>query len=636
MVILLVEAGDASLRIAQVEQARKRVSILKDATFELPQQLRDGGYIENLAWFTRFLSSSLETEGFSSDAKMIFTLGDSLIRSKTFMHPPTKPAVLKSFAIIEAETVLRGNPEDYIIETLTYGNPPDVEGQIKSVLYAVERAMLLRVVDALSGVGFNIIKVLPRIASFVEAVMVMMDGNAELASKTVAAIDFTDGRSQLVIFENGQLLFESTYGSVALSTARLLAPDTGVASAVVPPAEPIETVRADGDLLSVNAVSESTATQEVPKIVLSDLPTITLSELVAPVSVPSVEPVPLTTGVPRFTPANDSAVDFLDETEVGSSAPRYTPGMPLSDRAMREIEHAIDPAVAEVMRGLRIVLAAERLDLDLVVVSGGLSVLPGMNERVAELAGAPCVSVDEFYRSMSATVRVSPQLQAESTVFAEMISLAGGAVGRYTGSLDLILERNAGRHSSTLQTAIIAGVSAVALLAMAVVPANYFIADSQVRDDERVLASPAYTKVDGIRNELSKYAELAKPVEDTSTPLPVGQSKVSVLHGDLYGMLPPSMQQFSFSYEPLSGELPLSFSIDSTEEFLAFKARMESSSYFDIKVPLTYSRSGEGTTTIISGAVTLRHKTYSPLTLKLSSTPVVESASTGEGAVDAR
>ncbi len=635
MVILLVEAGDASLRIAQVEQARKRVSILKDATFELPQQLRDGGYIENLAWFTRFLSSSLETEGFSSDAKMIFTLGDSLVRSKTFMHPPTKPAVLKSFAIIEAETVLRGNPEDYVIETLTYGNPPDVEGQIKSVLYAVERATLLRVVDALSGVGFNIIKVLPRIASFVEAVMVMMDGNTELASKTVAAIDFTDGRSQLAIFEKGQLLFESTYGSVALSMARLLASDEGSASAVVPEVEPVATALV-GDILPQDTEATEQPTQEVPKIVLSDVPTITLSESPAPASVPSAESLPLTSGVPRFTPANDSAVDFLDETEVGASAPRYTPGMPLSDRALREIEHAIDPAVAEVMRGLRIVLAAERLDLDLVVVSGGLSVLPGMRERVAELAGAPCVSVDEFYRSMSATVRVSPQLQDDPTVFAEMISLAGGAVGRYTRSLDLIFERNAGRNSTALQTAIIAGLSAAALLGMAIIPANYFVADSQVRDDERVLASPAYTKVEGVRSELTKYAELAKPVEDTSTPLPIGQSKTAVMHGDLYGMLPLTMKQFSFNYDPLSGELPLSFTIDSTDEFLAFKARMESSSFFDIQVPLTYSRSGEGTATVITGAVTLRHKTYSPLTLKLPSTTTQQSASAGEGTVDAR
>lgn len=644
MVILLVEAGDASIRIAQVERARGRVTIVKDATFELPQQLRDGGFVENLAWFTRILSSSLDGEGFSHDSKMILTLGDSLVRSKAFVHPPTKPQVLKSFAVIEAENILRGNTEDYVVETLTYNDKPDADGQIKSILYAVETEVLLKVADALAGVGFDVIKVLPRIASYMESLFALLDAVPELKTKTVAGIDFSDGRAQLGLFVDGEPLFESTYGSVAVSMSKLLESEEAGAEPNAPGIPQVE-VEPSGVVALASEPSFSipeitipevepvvvsgvdSATLDIPEIDVPPGDTPSIPEVVAPAPLIITPEAPAPTGVPRFTPAIDTMEGFLDEVEEAVMAPRYVPGTPLSQRAIAEIGHFVDPAIAEVMRGLRIVLAAERLELDELVVSGAVSELPGFSERISELAGVPCRSIGEYYGSLSGTVRLAPSAQLDPAVFVDSISLVAGSLQKYTQSLDLMALRNRGKRSSTLQTTIMAGATAAALVGMAVLPLNYFLSANQVKSDEGVLSSSAYRQAEQLRIDLASAAEAAKPVEDTSTPLPVGQSRTWMAHRDLYGSLPLSMKKFSYTYDPMTGLVPLSFTITSPEEFLRFQKAMFDSSFFDIAVPLTYSRTIEASETVIQGAVTLRYKSYSPLALALEEiAPAVEAA----------
>lgn len=642
----MIEAGDSHLRIAEFETRYGGAGLVRGAAYVLPEPLQDGRIVDNLKWFTRFVSICLQAGGFERTSKTVVALPDSLVRSKVFDHPKAKAAVVLSVAKLESESILRGDPSGYTIQVKPVTTSPDEDGQLRSVLYAVETELLDRIHTSLTDAGFEILRVVPRMASFSSSLSLFLAAQPQFNSATLAALDFSDGRVQLVVLEQGVPVFESSYRAsrFALRSTDLidhLVGEEGIAY-TIPEIEleaALQAVASEGEPSIVGEPVEPTLVS-APVVRLIDASAGDSDEepgavsAAAFASIPTLVPRPMSEDAtsepdPGWDAPSAPGTGFFESDQTAIRIARYLPGTRLTSEAEQRLAKSIDSALHEALQGLRIVLAAEGLKLHSILISGAYSRFPGVAEAIRDAIDTEVVSIGDFVDELAGTVRFH-EPPPSSIALTEAFSLLGGGIVRRGPSVDFIAGRSASRRDGLMQWALAGVITLGVVGAMAIVPYQLQVARDELEATEQTLSSAPYVRAEKLRADRTDLALQVSQDEATSTPLPIGQSKSWEVHRDLHESVGHDMKRFSASYRADTGELPLRFTLRPPDAFASFKIAIEGSRDFDIAIPLNYTESVEESETVANVSVTLRYKDFSPLDL---ASPITTSTTTANTSV---
>lgn len=198
--------------------------------FELPESLRGAGKAvtqpHSLAVFTATCMRGADFEG----SPLIICLDSTAAVVKEYRHLPAKPADLRRFAALQAETVLKDTPDHYYIATREYNHTELSSGRLKAVLFAVPKELIASLAREFRLTGLKVLRICPMLSGMMSSCRSLLGvspKNADFQNKTVAVIDAGYENLRVILFANGEPIFMKEFDSVWPDILEMLHRDGG-------------------------------------------------------------------------------------------------------------------------------------------------------------------------------------------------------------------------------------------------------------------------------------------------------------------------------------------------------------------------------------------------------------------------
>ena len=230
MKAVFLQLTPRSLLLTPVHKAGRQNLYGAPAAFELPESLRGAGVAiaqsHSLAVFTATCMRGTDFEG----SPLIICLDSAAAVIKEYRHLPAKPADLRRFAALQAETVLKDTPDHYYIATREYNHTELSSGRLKAVLFAVPKELVASLAREFRLAGLKVLRICPMLSGMMSSCRSLLEispKNANYQKKTVAVIDAGYENLRVILFANGEPIFMKEFDSVWPDIVEMLHRDGG-------------------------------------------------------------------------------------------------------------------------------------------------------------------------------------------------------------------------------------------------------------------------------------------------------------------------------------------------------------------------------------------------------------------------
>lgn len=277
----------------------------------------------------------------------------------------------------------------------------------------------------------------------------------------------------------------------------------------------------------------------------------------------------------------------------------------------QHISRVISDSIDEVLRTLRVVLSAERLDLDRIYCSGAVAGHPDFPEFIKRLS----LDVPVENAEASGALKKFPiQVESEAAVAgmkpSDYFSLNGLMLPQ-GDTVDFLSPENSRRGSQRTGIFVLAAVTLAAAGLMALQPILYQSALAQNRSDRAALASPLYSDVKG---ELKKQAELEaqiKGLEKDRGALPFGRSKAAEIYAQVQTQIAPKVVRVTeCAIDDTTGTVGLTLLCRDLNQYAALRRSVAENGFFIVAIPFTAAAAQ--TDASLTCTVTLQVKDFQP------------------------
>ncbi len=278
----------------------------------------------------------------------------------------------------------------------------------------------------------------------------------------------------------------------------------------------------------------------------------------------------------------------------------------------------LETASAELMRSMRVVLSAERLEPRHVFFCGALASHPDFGRYVDGLSlDIPYENVETASKRYQTSAGVEEQACAEGSRRGDFFTLNGMLAPH--GAVDFMEQEKERLGTRRVNAAVIALLCLAAAAVMAVEPAVYRGALAQQKTDADALSSPQVTEVKNLETEKGRLKGQLQAAESDKKLLPYRKSKMEEAVGKLQTQLVPKVASLgSCQFSGSAGTVTVSFTATDLRQFNGALKSVSDGGYFEVLTPFAVSKSG-GTGGAASGAaggyqcsVTLRIKNFRP------------------------
>ena len=519
--------------------------------FELPESLRGPGkaiaQAHGLAVFAANCMRGTILEG----SALIICLDGNAAVTKEYRHLPAKEADLRRFAGLEAETVLKDSPDNYYIATQEYNHTERSSGRLKSVLFAVQKQLVANVAQEFRQAGIRVLKICPMLSGLMNSCRTMLGltpGNPAWKGKTVAVVDTGYENLRVILFTNGEPVFQKEFDSVW--------------------SDILDTLHRDGGCSYDEALRE----MKRPGFLLSG-------------------------GNASFGESVTSLVNTLLET-----------------------------ASAEVLRNMRVVLSAERLEPEQIIFCGALASHPDFNRYFDGMSlDIPYVGAEAASKRYQTAVGVLAQAGVQGSRSGDFFTLNGMTAPH--GAIDFLEQEKDRLGSRRISRATIVLLCVAAAAVMAVEPIVYNHALAQEQADKTALSASRITEARNLQAEKGRLEDQLRVIRNDGKLLPWQKSKMEEAVGNLWTQFAPKVT--SVSSCQISGEtglLEVSFTAASVDQFNVARQSVVDSGYFDVLAPFSISKGGAAGAYQCS--VTLKIRNFQPAA-SVSAAPAPASAASG-------
>lgn len=94
--------------------------------------------------------------------------------------------------------------------------------------------------------------------------------------------------------------------------------------------------------------------------------------------------------------------------------------------------------IDELLRAIRLILSAERLELNSIVLTGGFSLIPGIAEHITEITGIDCRKIDELSVYLSAFLSIDKAASNKIKTFSRGSGIIGATLSSDQHSINLL------------------------------------------------------------------------------------------------------------------------------------------------------------------------------------------------------
>ncbi len=220
------EKSEGGLQIKSKKGGSTPATFSLPQIFELNESLKDHPYekSEELAAFVKRCAESVSME--LGDIFLCIEDEDVLI-TKEYKHAPSKDKLLRTFAQVEAEAVLRQEVSKYTILNFEYGQQYGKSSKNEDVsasLFAMNTGILTDIRANFEAAGLRVAKVTPPIAGLLYTSK--MDINS--ATRAIALISMDFAATRLVVLHNGAPVFQQSFSGILEDIAELFMLEFGV------------------------------------------------------------------------------------------------------------------------------------------------------------------------------------------------------------------------------------------------------------------------------------------------------------------------------------------------------------------------------------------------------------------------
>ncbi len=269
----------------------------------------------------------------------------------------------------------------------------------------------------------------------------------------------------------------------------------------------------------------------------------------------------------------------------------------------------LETASAEVVRNMRVVLSAERLEPEQVIFCGALASHPDFERYFESLSlEIPYRNAEDVSKVYQLSIGVEAQAAALGSRSRDFFTLSGMLSSR--GGIDFLEQEKERIGGRVANRAAVALLCAAAFGVMAIEPVLYSRAAAQQKADEKALSSPQITEIRSLTSQRERLESQYRAIQNDEKLLPWQKSKMEEAVSNLQKQLVPKVRAVTtFQIDGSTGKVTVAFTADDMAQFNSARESIAGDGYFQVLMPFTLTKAGE------SGyqcSATLTIKNYQP------------------------
>lgn len=291
----------------------------------------------------------------------------------------------------------------------------------------------------------------------------------------------------------------------------------------------------------------------------------------------------------------DTSYEFFLQNGISSQSEGYVNNTSLFE----EVNNLLTNSLQEIFRTLRLILSAERLELDFVCISGISTTVPGLNNLISSLAGAESFFSKDLTNSK--ILKYNPRL----TEINKYMNFFGAVYLPKKGSADFIGVK-VKRKSATSSKKPIIAVAIIAVLIMSVTPVYYLFLQQRANEDKATLQKYAstYNMLNTINASQSRIASQTRDINKLFTNK---KNTYKVLE-KLFENLGLRSNIVDLEYNVGTNVVGITFRVTQLDTYVLIRNSFDKSAYFRIAVPFVAQK--QGNYYIVNGEITVLEGAY--------------------------
>lgn len=303
----------------------------------------------------------------------------------------------------------------------------------------------------------------------------------------------------------------------------------------------------------------------------------------------------------------------VQELGVGSY---LTEGMPHEAVVRERLDTLMNAATSEILRTIRMVLSAERLELDEILFSGWMAGLPHFDEFCAQLALEVPVRTME-----NLPLGIDLASGADSSLNKAAFLTLSGLLTSKKAPVNFLRPLETAHNNRIVNRTGLAFITVIMLLVMCLQPLLYFHALQQNFSDGLALNDAKFNEVKSLDDQrLTLEAQLSE-LKRQSELLPKDKSKArEALDQVLFEIASETKRMENCSIDNTTGVVSLEFVTNSLNSYNSIRDKIVNSGFFTVLVPFEANANEE--TGEITATASLLVNGFEPLDAASGSPPV--------------
>jgi len=289
----------------------------------------------------------------------------------------------------------------------------------------------------------------------------------------------------------------------------------------------------------------------------------------------------------------------------GEASPAQT------SESAKQISLLLDTSVNEAIRNIRMVISSERMELNKLILCGGLSAVPGFTEFCDNLGlDIPLESIDTCVAA-NKLPEMNAAAKRRGCRPAAFVTAAGLLKAKKTDDIDFLNMIRAKSDARAVNISVLALVTVLALGVMALEPILYKVALRQQAQDQVSLSDVKYDELKSLLQQQSGVSAQLSKMENDSKLLPAGKSKAEETVKQLFDQVFAKAKAInSCDIDNTAGSIALVFQTANYNDYLTVKHSVEANGYFEIAIPFHAEAASDGSFTC---SVVLNVKGFVPI-----------------------
>ncbi|WP_027398490.1 hypothetical protein [Anaerovorax odorimutans] len=239
-------------------------------------------------------------------------------------------------------------------------------------------------------------------------------------------------------------------------------------------------------------------------------------------------------------------------------------------------------------RSLKLILSAEKLELDEVILSGTLASISGIEEIVESCMGVKCRKLNDYYERLSEKIILEDEMKEREFLFQEIFCLAGIDYKK-TKELNF-LYNIISKKKNKISNIIVCIIILLSMLSvMAILPVMYYITNQDYKNNEKAINSASYGEARELLNEKNSLQEDLNKQKEEKVDFQNARSNMSSLLLELQNTLLVNNTISNIVYDSNKDTFEVVVKTTDLDNFIEAKNKLNKDERFNVSIPLILS-----------------------------------------------